>query len=187
MNAYDFDKTIYDGDSTIDYYKFCIKKNPWILRYLFIQGTGFALYLLRISDKTKFKERFYSFLRGVKDPEKQLSEFWDTHIDKIKPWYKKQMLADDVIISASPSFLVAAAMQRLGTATVIASEVDIATGAYSGKNCYGEEKVKRFYELYPEATIDAFYSDSDSDAPMGKIAKACYLVKGEEICSANWQ
>lgn len=26
MNVYDFDKTIYDGDSTIDFYLYCVKK-----------------------------------------------------------------------------------------------------------------------------------------------------------------
>lgn len=26
VNVYDFDGTIYDGDSTIDFYKFCLKK-----------------------------------------------------------------------------------------------------------------------------------------------------------------
>lgn len=187
MNVYDFDKTIYDGDSTIDFYKFCVRKNPIILRYLFLQGVGLVCYILGIYDKTKFKEMFYSFLRGVRNSEQILSEFWDAHIEKIKPWYKMQMQADDVIISASPAFLVREAMRRLGTAEVIASEVDIITGFYTGKNCYGEEKVRRFYEIYPCASIEAFYSDSASDAPMGRIAKESFLVKGEEICSINWQ
>ena len=28
MNVYDFDGTIYDGDSTFDFYKYCMKKHP---------------------------------------------------------------------------------------------------------------------------------------------------------------
>ena len=31
MNIYDFDKTIYDGDSSIDFYKFCVKKNKLLI------------------------------------------------------------------------------------------------------------------------------------------------------------
>ena len=33
MNVYDFDKTIYNGDSTLDFYIFSIKKNLLLLRY----------------------------------------------------------------------------------------------------------------------------------------------------------
>ncbi|MBQ3543202.1 MAG: HAD-IB family phosphatase [Oscillospiraceae bacterium] len=187
MNAYDFDKTIYDGDSTIDFYKFCVKRNPLLLRYLFRQGAGFALYLLGVYDKTAFKERFYSFLQGMNDPQRVLQDFWDLHIHRIKPWYIGQMGEDDVIISASPEFLVREAMQRLGSATVIASAVDISSGRYTGVNCYGLEKVRRFLERYPDAVIDSFYSDSNSDAPIGKIARECFLVKGDKICSVNWQ
>lgn len=187
MNVYDFDKTIYSGDSTIDFYKFCIKHNPLLLRYLFRQGFGFALYLLGIYDKTKFKEHFYSFLRGLDNPQQILQDFWDVHINRIQPWYTRQMHKDDVIISASPEFLIREAMQRLGNATVIASVVDISSGKYTGANCYGPEKVRRFLERYPYAGIDSFYSDSCSDAPLGKIAQKSYLVKGEKICSTNWQ
>ena len=31
INVYDFDKTIYDGDSTIDFWIFCLKRNKTIL------------------------------------------------------------------------------------------------------------------------------------------------------------
>ena len=34
MNVYDFDGTIYDGDSTLDFWYFCLKKHPQILLYL---------------------------------------------------------------------------------------------------------------------------------------------------------
>ena len=33
--AYDFDGTIYDGDSSVDFYKFCFKKKKSISKYLF--------------------------------------------------------------------------------------------------------------------------------------------------------
>lgn len=182
MNVYDFDKTIYDGDSTVDFYKFCIKRDPRLLRYAFRQGFGLVMYLLGIYDKTKFKETFYTFLQGIADGKAYLKDFWDLRIGRIKPWYMEQMQQTDVIISASPEFLVAEAMQRLGNATVIASKVDIATGRYCGINCYGQEKVRRFLEIYPDGIIDAFYSDSESDAPLGKLAKQNFLVKGDKLC-----
>ena len=33
MNVYDFDGTIYDGDSSLDFFKFFIKKDPRILTF----------------------------------------------------------------------------------------------------------------------------------------------------------
>ena len=33
MNVYDFDDTIYDGDSSIDFFKFFIKKDPSVITY----------------------------------------------------------------------------------------------------------------------------------------------------------
>ena len=62
MNVYDFDKTIYDGDSTVDFFKYCIKRDPRLLRYIFRLGAALLCYILKIYDKTKFKEKFYCFL-----------------------------------------------------------------------------------------------------------------------------
>ena len=32
MNVFDFDKTIYDGDCTVDFYMYCLKKYPVIYK-----------------------------------------------------------------------------------------------------------------------------------------------------------
>ena len=63
INGYDFDKTIYDGDSSVDFYKFCLKKNKKVLLMLPIQIYGLILYILGIIEKTKFKEYVFSFLK----------------------------------------------------------------------------------------------------------------------------
>ena len=66
MNVYDFDKTIYDGDSTLDFYLFALRKRPTLIKYLPIQVFGFLKYLFGLSTKLEFKEKFYCFL-NVKD------------------------------------------------------------------------------------------------------------------------
>ena len=48
-------------------------------------------------------------------------------------------------------------------------------------NCHGEEKVRRFREVYGDAQIDEFYSDSLHDTPLAKEAKRAFLVKKDEI------
>ncbi|MGN0993694.1 MAG: hypothetical protein ACI4PD_01130, partial [Butyricicoccus sp.] len=34
MNVYDFDNTIYRGESTVDFFRFCLRKKPSMVRYL---------------------------------------------------------------------------------------------------------------------------------------------------------
>ena len=33
VNVYDFDHTVYAGDSSVEFYLFCVKKQPDILRF----------------------------------------------------------------------------------------------------------------------------------------------------------
>ena len=63
----------------------------------------------------------------------------------------------------------------------MATVVDPKTGKHTGLNCHGEEKVKRFYQMFPNAEIDEFYSDSLSDTPLALEAKRAFLVKGDQI------
>jgi len=63
----------------------------------------------------------------------------------------------------------------------MASREDKRTGKFDGANCHGEEKVKRFYELYPDGLIDEFYSDLYCDSPLARIADRAFIVKGEEL------
>jgi putative flippase GtrA len=63
----------------------------------------------------------------------------------------------------------------------LASPVDPQTGAYRGKNCRGEEKVRRFRERYPYGEINCFYSDSLSDAPLAKLAGQAFMIQGDSI------
>lgn len=183
MNVYDFDKTIYDGDCTLNYYFYCLKKYPKILLCLPRQVCAAIKYKLGKLTKTEFKEEFYCFFYEVKDISSTVEKFWDIEEKKIKKWYLECKQKDDVIISASPDFLIQEACRRLEVTAIIASKVNCETGKYQGINCYGEEKVKRFYAIYPERTdkIDCFYSDSYSDLPMARIAEKAFLVKKNKV------
>ena len=107
MNVYDFDKTIYDGDSTADFYIFSLKRHKKILLLApSLIGAFLKFYVFKIGTKTQFKEKMYKFLKYC-DIQKDINDFWNINIDKIKPFYKNQQQKDDVIISASPEFLLA--------------------------------------------------------------------------------
>ncbi len=179
MNVYDFDKTIYNGDSTVDFYKYCVKNKPSIL-FCFPIFTAIG-FLLGFVPKLRFKEKFYRFLTKLSDVDASVESFWDKNISNIKQWYKDRQRDDDLIISASPEFLLRPAMSRLGIGHMMASVVDKHTGRYTGENCHGEEKVRRFYESYGEFKIDEFYSDSLSDTPLADISKEPYIIIGEAV------
>ena len=180
INVYDFDKTIYYNDSTSDFYVFCLKRHPKIAAHFPKTMWAFIKYLLRINTKTQFKEVMYEFLHEV-DIEKDLPDFWETHKNKIKPFYIEHKQDDDVIISASPEFLLEPICEITGIKHLMASRVDPKTGKYTGINCHGKEKVRRFSELYGDAVIDEFYSDAYCDTPLALKAVQSYMVKGDKV------
>ena len=180
MNVFDFDKTIYDGDSTVDLCLYLMGRYPAVIGDFISNLPVVIRYKRGKISKTEMKESLYKCFRRVPDMDAELVRFWDGHIKKVKKWYLDMKREDDVIISASPEFLLAECCRRLGIKHLIASRVDPKTGKYEGLNCYGEEKPKRFDEYFGaerRVEIEAFYSDSYSDAPMAVIAKRAYLVK----------
>ncbi len=181
MNAYDFDNCIYGGDCTIDFFRFCLSKKRALVRFLPHQLWGFVLYAFGFIDKTAFKQRFFCFLQGVEHLDGTLAAFWDAHEAKICAWYLERQQENDVIISASPEFLLKPCCDRLGISRLVASRVDSATGVFSGENCYGAEKPKRLMEDLGIQSLDAFYSDSLSDLPMAQRANESFLVRKGQI------
>lgn len=181
MNVYDFDNTIYRGDSTADFYIFCLKRHKKnILKVPSLVFGAVKFYVFKKGTKTDFKQNMYKFLKAVNYP-KDLEDFWNTHKSNIKDWYIKQQKADDVIISASPYFLLEPICKELGIKHLIASNVDKNTGIYTGINCHGKEKVRLFNINFPKENIDKFYSDSKSDTPLAEIAEKAFIVRGDDI------
>lgn len=186
MNVYDFDKTIYYNDSTSDFYVFCLKRHPKVALHFPKTAFYFILYLIRIKTKTQFKEVMYEFLREV-EIEKDLPDFWESHKSKIKPFYMAQQKNDDVIISASPEFLLRPICEIVGINHLMASVVDPKTGKYTGINCHGKEKVRRFEERFGNSVIDEFYSDAYCDTPLAEKAVKSFMVKGDRISDWKYQ
>ena len=179
MNVYDFDGTIYNGDSTRDFYFFCLKRHKSILKFLPMQGYHFIRYALKLITKTQFKEKFYTFFTGIDDIDGEVKLFWEKHENNMLTWWPDWRKDDDVLISASPEFLLEPIAKKMNF-YLMASKVDKKTGKTDGENCYGEEKVRRYYEKFSGKNINFFFSDSVSDAPLAKIAKMSYLIKDDK-------
>lgn len=180
MNVYDFDGTIYAGDCTLDFWIFCVKKYPKAL--IALPGAVLACLQFKFGlvKREYFKEKFYQFLKYIPSIEQEVVTFWDKNIVKIKRWYYEQQRSDDLVISASPEFLIAEICERLKI-KYIASKVDCKTGKLLGANCRGAEKVSCFKLVYPNEKIEKFYSDSKSDEPLAEIAQSAYLVSNNKI------
>jgi len=179
--AYDFDGTIYDGDSSVDFYKFCLKKKKSICKHWIKQAWYLGLYILGIKTKTEMKEVFFSFLNDFDNPELVLEEFWEEHFRKIKGWYLEKNHDRDLIISASPEFLLEIPCKKLEVMDLIASPVDIKTGKFLGNNCHGVEKVSRLKEKYDDVIVEEMYTDSSVDLPMIRISKKGFMVVKDKV------
>ena len=136
--------------------------------------------VLKIKPKEYFKEKFFSFLKGVKNVDNEVQEFWEKEYRKIKLNLieGKENL---VVISASPEFLLNPICKKLKVEKLIASKVNKSTGKYIGKNCYGKEKVNRLNSEYEKYIIKEFYSDSQSDKYLAEIAEKSFIVNRDKI------
>lgn len=180
MNAYDFDKTIYPGDSATHFWRWCIAKHPAaILRAAAALGPAIRAARGDLS-RGDLKQGLFAVLGGIDDPIREAELFWDEHIGRIFPWYLARKRPDDLIVSASPDFLIGEACRRLGVAH-IATGMDPATGCLTTPNCWGEEKVRRYREIYGDTPIEEFCSDSLSDLPMMALSARGYLVKNGAV------
>jgi len=180
MNVYDFDHTIYDGDSSVDFYLYVLKKKPYLIILLPYQLFGLIFYFFNICTKERMKEYFFVFLRFIPVHE-MVFNFWKQNLGKIKTWYLNQKNNKDVIISASPEFLLAPLVCGQLNVSLIASEINEKTGKFLGKNCYGQEKIIRLIAMYPKAVVSKFYSDSYTDAPLAEIAEDAFLIHNNTI------
>ena len=184
MNVYDFDNTIYRGESTVDFFRFCLRKKPSMVRYLpsvFWQLLRYKCGVIpaeRISASGARVLR--SFLTEIRDVNALVCEFWDRNEHKIKDSFRAMLQEDDLILSGSSEILLAEICRRLGVTHFLGTRVDLDACRVEFL-CYHENKVKAFREHYPTETISCFYSDSIHDLPMMRLADAAYLVHGERV------
>ncbi len=183
MNVYDFDNTIYKGESALDFFWFCVKKKPRLIAVIPRILYDLVLYkTLKINQDDFLKKgRFYteSFFNLFQDIDAEIKEFWDKHEHKIKPFYAKMQKKDDVIVTANVDILVKEAFSRMGVTEYIATTFDMEKGRL-GTVCFGKAKAELFKQKYGDA-IDNFYTDSFNDLPLMKMSKKVYMVKGNKI------
>lgn len=182
INMYDFDDTIYSGDSSVDFIKYCFKKGYIKFNNLLKIMGSFIKYFFGVFDITEFKEVLFSFLSNIDDGKRVVSEFWDEHYKNIKKFYLEKNHDNDVINSASPYFLLKPVCDKLGVKDLIASDVDLKTGKFREKNNSREVKVDKYNKKYINYILEECYSDNPfNDKFILELANKAYVVKGEEL------
>lgn len=197
LSVYDFDKTIYNGETLNDFYRFYLKEKPLKIYTIFFQGFYFLLYILKIISLERLKEKFLKFLNGENTEElkKLIDKFWKTREKKINSWIYDEIKKNRketgilVAISASPTFLIEKLLKEMGFDVVIGTDFFI-TGEkfYSeiiSKNCKNYEKVLRLNKWSESKEIKFeiinFYSDSIADKPLFDIAENKFWIKNGVI------
>ena len=67
--------------------------------------------------------------------------------------------------------------KQLGVPTLIGTKCDVKTGALIGKNCKGEEKLRRIEQNIGPFEIRAMYTDdAKADGPLLAAAQEGYIV-----------
>lgn len=185
MNVFDFDNTIYDGESALDFFFFYIKKTPYLVKYipkvlraLVRYKAGKVTVEQALTEYAPFVEEYF---RSIPDFHADSVDFWNRHMHKIKPFYASLHTEDDIIVTASPENTMREICERLGIRHCVGSLIDEETGRIT-RLCMRSEKVKAFRNAFPDVHIDNFYTDSlVNDAPLAELADHVFVVKGNKI------
>ena len=179
VDIYDFDKTVVPFDSGSTFLLFCVKRYPYLLLLLPYYLALGLLYGLRIFTLDRFKRHIFIAVRFI-PLDKAVRAFWDRHERDVFPWFLPQNRArHTVVISASPDFLLREIAGRLQVETLLCTRHDPKTGTLLGRNCRGEEKVRRFHAAFGEdVRVRDVYSDSyRHDRPIFSLGERCFHIE----------
>ena len=188
IKVFDFDNTIYQGESTIDFFLYIISKKKNYIKYLPLTIYTYILYKtkrLPLDYVKKIANKYTHEIVNNKNEIKELvQEFWINNSNKLKPKFLNMIDEEDIIITASPNILIDGIKDKLKTKNIICSQINLETGNLDFL-CLKENKSIAFQKYYKDKEIDELYTDSMNDTPLINISKKSYLVKGDEIIEIN--
>ncbi len=179
MKVFDFDNTLYHGESSIDFALFLIKNNKRIILWLPTIFWNLIKYKLCLVSRNKMERTINDFLKVIITDKSDLLRmaelFWSKHGKKLDHELISRIESDDVIITAGPEFLIEAIKAKLGTSHLLCSQIDYENKSIICLN-FGDNKVRRYRGLYGRSNIDAFYTDSYNDKALMEISQRVFLV-----------
>ena len=185
---FDFDGTITTKDTLLEFVKYCKGPSRFYLGFL-LTSPWMVAYKLKIISNQKAKEQFLSFFfRNY--PLTRFHQLCDTFAKEaipqlIRPKALREIArlqqagAEVVIVSASPENWIRPWSDQAGVqllSTRLAVKDDKLTGKIMGRNCHGEEKVRRIKEAFTLSGYDEVYAygDTRGDLPMLRMANISF-------------
>lgn len=189
---FDLDGTLTKRDTYLPFLELCLREFGLRRLSAIVLPLYILLYQFSIISNHQLKEIFLSkILSGISleqlEPvsEKFVSSLTDKRLNRpiikiLNVHLKKRHKV--ILVSASFDFYVTKLAKRIGVNQVLCTKAEvndgIITGRILGKNCYGQEKVKRLERLLSPSDwcSSVLYTDHYSDYPLLKKVKKAILV-----------
>ncbi|WP_319381757.1 HAD family hydrolase [Thiomicrorhabdus sp.] len=188
LALFDFDGTITKRDSLPDFLVYAVGWPRFIWGLLRLSPILFGYVLKRVDNSWAKERMLHYFLAGV--PEEWLQEKGRAYAleriesllrDKALACLKRHLAEGDrvIVVSASSEIWLKAWCDEVGVellATRLQAKEGVMTGLYDGRNCHGEEKVRRIRSAVELSRFDQIcaYGDSSGDLPMLSLASQAF-------------
>jgi len=195
LAIFDIDYTITKKETLMELFKYVIKNDKRNIRFLPRAIYCGSMYLLKIYDEKKVKEKFLKFIDGIEEKNlaKLVKNFYDEKLktilyeDALTMMKKLKSEGYDIyLISASPEFYINEFYNIKEVDKIIGTKFNFKNGIFTremeGENCKGEEKVRRLKEVLKNEKIEVdfkesyMFSDSLSDKPLLDLVGKPYLI-----------
>ncbi|MBC8061482.1 MAG: HAD-IB family hydrolase [Clostridiaceae bacterium] len=210
LAIFDIDFTLTKKETLVEFYKFVIRKKPSLLRHMPRSLYAGILYIFKVYDLRKAKEKFISFIDTVEEKELEsiIKEFYEKVLSKILYEDSMEMIrklkkdgCKIILISASSEFYLKEFYNIKEVDKIIGTRYEFASNGTKGRiiglNCKGDEKVIRLKEYIKQEKLQIdfkesfMFSDSLSDAPLFKLVGHPYLInyknKNQEFEVLKWK
>ena len=178
MKVFDFDNTIYRGESSIDLAVYMIRNNKKIILYLPMIFTNLVKYKLCMVGRKEMEIILNDFCQAVMGDKDEVPEiidrFWQIHAHKLNRKILKRIGPEDIIITAGPDILINGIRDRLHTDHIICSEVDL--------------DGRRFDQLGGQGTVLCLLSkrkSGDKEPSPVSPARAVSQEKNRPLCTES--
>jgi HAD superfamily hydrolase (TIGR01490 family) len=190
---FDLDHTLTHTDTSFAFLCWWARRHPFAYLRLCAALFIIALWKLGICGLPRVKEFCFAMLRGRTATELDTAAraFADTSFDRLVKkeavLYIRELAPEYrlVLASASPEFYVRYFAEKFGFEVCVATryvfEAGVFTGRIEGKDCRGEEKVRRIAECLPLESYDrqnslAFSDNLKADKPLLALAQNAFRV-----------
>ncbi len=195
LAIFDIDFTLTKKETSIELYKYMLRKDPKLIKHLPKHLITLLLYGMKFYDEKKSKEAFLRFLDGVEEKEVQriVKDFYREKLstiiyeDAIKMIKKLKNEGYKIyLISASGEFYLNELYNIKEVDKIIGTRFKVENGVFKslmeGANCKGEEKIKRLMEELKKDNVEVdfkssyMFSDSLADLPLLNLVGKGYLI-----------